>query len=148
MKLQVKTGQRNPIQEEGYYAAVIRDIEQDPRSNGDSELLLVDLTITYNGEEVDYIDKVYATLGNNSKLTQLCIAVGYADTYDTAVARSEVDEGIDFDEFIGRQVRTHFETKRSKDNRAYISLGGYLPPAKPKIRPSFGKAADFDDIPL
>jgi hypothetical protein len=153
MKLQVKTGQRNPIKEEGYYPALVSSIEVDESTAGsDKEMLKIYLVIDYNGEEVEYVDKTYATLGANSKLTQLAIAVGYAETYDMAVSKSEIDEGIEFDTWCGKYVRTHFESKVTKDGMGhYISLGGYTVPAKARTRPQFGNNTGkdrMDDIPF
>jgi hypothetical protein len=149
MKLQVKTGTRNPIQEEGYYPALVKLIEADEKTAGtESEMLKISLVIDYNGEEVEFTDKTYATLGPSAKLTQLGIAVGYADTYDLAVSKAEEDDGIEFSSWCGKYVRTHFESRPTKfGNGHFVTLTSYLAPTKSKSRPQFGATMD-DDIPF
>ena len=150
MPISVKVAAGNKVKEPGYYAATYLDNKLiHGKTDDDSSKLEIYLTVDYDGQVVDVKDVTYTTISENSKLAQLCVALGmYPSVADCVESCEQTGEIPDLLEGP-TPVRVHFDRKISADKRSYIALVGYEPPKQPKRRPQFPpRAADPDDIPF
>jgi hypothetical protein len=138
MKLELKVA-GGKIQEPGYYGALCIGAEVKATGKVDQDgtntmLLELHCNIQYQGEEVQGRTSAYLTLSPDSKLTQLLLATGYANDFDSIVARYTA-QGLDSDFFPGKSFRILYANKTGANGRTWVTDTGYAPLSK---KPTFG----------
>jgi len=151
-KFGVKAGTGSKITEPGYYSAILvssdvvlgKPTAEEPMG---TPMVALTLSVSYDGEDVEYVDKMYTTISLTSKLTGLLVSVGYGADYAQVLERSIEEEGVDLEPYMGQTVRSHFESRPGKDGRPYCTLSGYLPYRAPKTT-KHNRVQDDDDMPF